>query len=75
MEIIGSGRRLNDFHIGIQQDVSIVIGLTIAGDELILVTKKQESLSSAGRVLRSISIIAVRKKSNQSVFDVPLDLS
>jgi len=75
MEVVGSCRWLNDLHIGVQQDISIVVGLTISGHELILVTKKQESLSSAWWVLRSISIISMRQESNQSILDVPLDLS
>jgi len=75
MEIVSSCWRLNNFHVGIQQDFSVVISLTISGNEFILVTKKKESLSSAGWVLWSISIIAMRKKSDKSILDIPLYFS
>lgn len=46
MEVVGSGGRHNNTHVDLSDDVLVVVGDAIFGDELVLVAQLQEALGA-----------------------------
>jgi len=73
VEELCSGRALNESEVHAFSNLTFseIIGrVRIRG-----ITQRQEALDTAGRVLRSSAIIAVRQKHDQARFDIPFGLT
>lgn len=75
MEVIRSSWWVHNLHVGLPKNIFIIIINTIMRNELILIAKKEISLSSARRMLRSLTIISMRKKHDQTILDIPFGFS
>lgn len=71
VEIVCSVGWHGDFHVDSLEDILVVIGLSISWDSVILIAKKQVSLSSARGVLWSLTIISMWQEHDEAVLHIP----
>jgi hypothetical protein len=75
MEVIGCSRWVNNLHIMLSKNILVVIVNTIPRNKFILITEQEIPLCSTRRVLRSLTVITMRKKHHESILDVPFSFS
>jgi len=75
MEIVCRIRAIDNLHVGVFQDILVVVINTIERNDIILVTHLQKSLHSGWRVLGTVTIVAMGQKHDETISNIPFRLS